>query len=1315
MYHASELRTPALPVAHDPIVFGKYQLLELLAQGGMGEVWKARSHGVEGFEKVLVIKRVLPALSQVGRFVEMFIAEAKIAVTLTHANIVQVFDLGIAEGTYFLAMEYVPGGDLGAALRWAKKAERKFPQELAVYIVSELAKGLDYAHRRRDPELLPLGIVHRDVSPENVLLSWEGEVKLTDFGIAKSRESVYAPRELPPGKFAYLAPEQARGEDIDVRADVYGLGAVLFELLAGEPPVAGDNPGQVFERAQRGEHTPLASVASDVPAELAQIVIRALSAKREDRFDNAGQLYEALIAFLYGSGRRVGALDLSRFLEEVSAQADERGGQGIAPLSGIEEIFAQHEGTGTTFVGAMTPLEVPMRVQSSIPAPPAGFSPRSEWREVSVLAIEGLSQAAASSLFARYGGETYPGPQRGAALLAVFGLSEVDGRDAQAAARCALRALRLEPGQSARALVHSGRLLIDAEGVPRHDASLSSLREEVLRFLGRSAFHSAQASPSSAKLLRGRFELSPPQADGLRAIARELSPDEGVGKFVGRRDELRSIGEVFALANRGQMRVIGLRGDAGSGKSRLITETLRRLRHAGHDVGMYVATCSPHAQTIPLGAIQELTRVVLGIEELEPEARLREKVERLRQLGLSGPQREALARLFGLSLHASYAPSPTALAGALTRVAYKLAQDKLTVFAWDGAEMMDAASRAVIGRLLLSPLNARVVVLLTYRPSPAGPWQSAPNFNEVTLRPLTPEDVARLVRHRLLATEVPDELVREVNLKTGGNPLYVEELLTAMREASAISVEGGVVHMRRAAQGLELARTLRGLIASRVGKLSLPHRSMLQLAVTFGTRFTPELLARAAQQEEAIVRTGLSVLEERGIVRALMPGEYVFAHDLVRDVLYGSLSLDERPQLHAAVASAIETLRPAELDAAIDRLAYHHREAGNREKAISYLVRAGEHFEAEHALDAAMDAYNQAIELLSRGTNEERSHVLMLYARIGELAFRTRSTELVADKLSAALELAESMGRDDYLARFAMLRGRLLNKASRFQEGRMWLERALAVARRRGDRGLERDVALAAAEAHARNGEYTAVVRYVTDALELAKATDDAVAQVRAYCIGAPAYAAIGDTDKARAFLKELEVLTVERQDRLTEVELFRVRASVLQEVGELDSASEAARKALELAKEYGFPFEVASSALALGNIELRAGEDKKAFTAYKTSYDVATEHGFARLQWLNVCLLGFLDAMRFESAQGRSRMLSAVRYAEERGYVYDIIVEKYVLAMVEQKLADTESARTLLREVIALSDHHGHARIGDSAEKALHAVEANQAIALPR
>ncbi|MCA9609112.1 MAG: serine/threonine protein kinase, partial [Myxococcales bacterium] len=189
-----------------PVLYGKYQLLELLARGGMAEVFKAKSHGVEGFEKVLVIKRILPELSENPRFVEMFINEAKIAVTLSHANIVQVFDLGRADECYFIAMEYVAGYDLATVLTRGRKIGRPLPQELAVYVVSELAKGLDYAHRRRDAQQRQLHIVHRDVSPQNVLVSFEGEVKLTDFGIAKAALAMEENTDagVLKGKYAYM-------------------------------------------------------------------------------------------------------------------------------------------------------------------------------------------------------------------------------------------------------------------------------------------------------------------------------------------------------------------------------------------------------------------------------------------------------------------------------------------------------------------------------------------------------------------------------------------------------------------------------------------------------------------------------------------------------------------------------------------------------------------------------------------------------------------------------------------------------------------------------------------------------------------------------------------------------------------------------------------------------------------------------------------------------------------------------------------------------------------------------------------------------
>ena len=1300
---------------HDPIVYAKYQLLQLLARGGMGEVWKARSHGVEGFEKILVIKRILPELSKNTRFVEMFIDEAKVAVTLTHANVVQVFDLGRADGTYFIAMEYVPGYDLGTALRWSKKLGQKLPTELCVYIVSELAKGLDYAHRRRDAELRPLGIVHRDVSPENVLLSYEGEVKLTDFGIARSRSSVHPMSDLPVGKFAYLAPEQARGEAVDARADLFALGAILYEALSGTRAIEGRSAEESFARAKAADIRPLNELRPDLPQDLLDIVARAMARSRDDRYPNAGELYEDLIKFLYATGRRVGAHDLSRHLEDLAAQAAERPTHDtLAPLSGIEDIFSEH--TGMTAAKGVTPLEVPPRSgSSSIPAPLPGMPARSEWRDVSVLAVDGLPRSEVMSLASRYGGDPYPNASYPDKTLVVFGLGEADGRDIQAAARCALRAMKVMPEADARALVHSGRVLVDPDGKAHHEQSLETLSRESALWLSRTPSAMAAASPHASKLLRMRFELAPPQSDGLRGIERERRADEGIGKFVGRREELRRVGEIFALANRGKQRVIGIKGDAGSGKSRLLMETTRRLRHAGHDVGMYVATCSPQGRTIPLQAIQELLRVVLGIEDMEPEARMRDKVDRLRLLGLSPAQRDAVGRALGLNLHLSSAANTSTLEAALMRIAYKLAQDKLTVFAWDSAEYMDSPSRELLGRLLKNKLDTRVVVLLTYRPSEPGPWVQSDAFTEVTLKALTLEDVGRLSRHRLMANEVPEDLVREINLKTGGNPLYVEELLNAMREAGVLEVRDGSVHRRRTSQAIELPRTLRGLVASRVGRLPSAQKLILQLAVTFGPRFVPELVARASQQDEAFVRQALSVLEERDIVRAISPSEYTFATELVREVLYDSIPLDERSTLHAAVATAIETLRPAELDAAVDRLAHHHREAGHREQAIAYLVRAAERFEAEFAVEPAIEAYGQAIDLLAHGSSPDRTHMLMLYARMGELSFRSRAIEPSIDRLGSALELAESLGRDEYVARFAMMRGRLLNKASRFQEGRMWLEKAHAVARRRGDRGLERDVALAAAEAHARNGEYTHVIQYVNEALELAKATEDVPAQVRCMLLVAPAYAAVGEGEVALSVLQDLAHLMGDKPDRLAEVELHKVRSLVAHQVGDHDGMVESARRALELAKEYGFPYEVAVNAHNLGEFYIRMREDSRAFAWLRLSYEVATEHGFARVSWLNVCLLGFLDAMRFASEQARTRMRDAVRYAEERGYTWDLIGEKYLLAIVEQKLGNLEGARGALREVIELADRHGHMRTCDDAEAGLRAVEANEPIPLPR
>ncbi len=284
----------------------------------MAEVFRAKSFGVEGFEKVLVIKRILPELGRSREFVDTFVREAKLAVRLSHANIVQVFDLGVAPRTeepgsdpasaYYLAMEFVNGFDLATVLARCRAQRVSLPIDMCVFTIAEVAKGLDHAHRRRDEQLRPLGIVHRDVSPQNVLLSLEGEVKVTDFGIAKAQGAIES------GKFAYMSPEQASGFPVDASSDLFSLGVVLYECIAGVSPFAAPTTSETRRRVEASDYSPIEQVRGDVPEELAAILKQAMAKDPAVRFASAGRMYEALLAFLCAHGRPYSAHDLAEFL-----------------------------------------------------------------------------------------------------------------------------------------------------------------------------------------------------------------------------------------------------------------------------------------------------------------------------------------------------------------------------------------------------------------------------------------------------------------------------------------------------------------------------------------------------------------------------------------------------------------------------------------------------------------------------------------------------------------------------------------------------------------------------------------------------------------------------------------------------------------------------------------------------------------------------------------------------------------------------------------------------------------------------------------
>jgi serine/threonine protein kinase len=308
-----------------PVPFGKYLLLDRISVGGMAEVFKAKSYGVEGFEKIIAIKRILPTMGEDRDFIKMFIDEAKIAGQLAHTNICQIFELGRIDGSHFIAMEYIWGKDLLQIQNRLRKLKSQMPIAMACFVIAKVLEGLDYAHRKRDPLGRPLEIVHRDCSPQNVLVSYEGEVKVIDFGIAKatSRNSRTMAGVLK-GKFGYMSPEQVRGLPLDRRSDIFAIGTMFYECLTGERLFQGETDFSTLEKVRNVDIQTPRSVNPAIPEAVEQVILKALAKDVEDRYQWCSEMLADIQHYLISQEVVFTAKSLSGNLKDTFSADLER-------------------------------------------------------------------------------------------------------------------------------------------------------------------------------------------------------------------------------------------------------------------------------------------------------------------------------------------------------------------------------------------------------------------------------------------------------------------------------------------------------------------------------------------------------------------------------------------------------------------------------------------------------------------------------------------------------------------------------------------------------------------------------------------------------------------------------------------------------------------------------------------------------------------------------------------------------------------------------------------------------------------------------
>jgi serine/threonine-protein kinase len=303
----------------------RYKVLEKIASGGMAEVFRAESAGLEGFKKTVAIKRVLPHLSEKKQFMGMFLDEARLSAHLSHSNCVQVFDIGVGDNTYFIVMEFVDGSELKGVIEHRKRLNQPFPIEEACLICVRICEGLAYAHELVDSKGENLHIVHRDMSPPNVLITRHGEVKIVDFGLAKANSQLeHSEPGIIKGKFSYLSPEAALGQPVDGRTDIFAVGIILWELLAGRRLFFGETDLETVRAVQQAKVPPIRSINPRVSPGLESVLARALSGDPSQRYQSARDLGRDLNKILFHLGREVSSFDIAQLVLPIWRERNEK-------------------------------------------------------------------------------------------------------------------------------------------------------------------------------------------------------------------------------------------------------------------------------------------------------------------------------------------------------------------------------------------------------------------------------------------------------------------------------------------------------------------------------------------------------------------------------------------------------------------------------------------------------------------------------------------------------------------------------------------------------------------------------------------------------------------------------------------------------------------------------------------------------------------------------------------------------------------------------------------------------------------------------
>jgi serine/threonine protein kinase/tetratricopeptide (TPR) repeat protein len=835
-----------------PLQLAQFEVVRRLGAGGMAEVFLAKKRGAEGTFKLLVVKRILPTYGSSRRFRAMFVEEAQVATRLNHPNVVQVYEFydGGDEGQ-LLAMEYVEGPDLGGLMSSAKAKGTRVAPWVAAWIVGEAAKGLHYAHEKKDEGGAPLEIVHRDVSPQNILLSFEGAVKIADFGIASAKLFSEEAGVLK-GKFGYMSPEQARAERVDRRSDLYALGVIFWEILAGRPLHGGLGGEALLDIVRSGVVEPPSTYVRTIPDELEAIVMRALAPKREDRFQTGRELQTAIARALLAKQELVDATTLEQTIGQLVSRDTMRGGGNdalakeddprLADLRTIAAVPAARSSAGD-YNSVLRPDGTrvaresipPTSSQSMVP-----IGPR-EVRHVAIVTmhldgvIEGpIAERALENLRSVLNEIAYKRNTRwqwtsSVDARAVAGVSAHASRAAADAAWLALDIHEAIAGMKDDLPMPIGAAIGIVRGIASgwRDPEGNLVRYRLHDPAGYLADTISDATPlfrtwvagGVYRLVRREFrwgdaptlQLKPragldvPPTMRIYALERSLSREERVAEIsaaasdlVGRDPEKADLQAAYheAVSGNGGSGVVTTRaivGELGIGKTALVATFLGELPP---NARLIRVECSPVRQEVPFSATADLVRDAIGTTGEEP---FEEVAMLIARAGGGAAQGDAtnpmVARLAELATNRQVAHGDEEdahyrkklVVNGVRALLAAIAMEQPLVVIVDGLQWADKSSFDLLIDILKSHDPLPILLLLVARPDDRVA-ALLEGIVRIELKGLSSDDQIRLVETRLGVHAGVRAICADLMPRVGGNPFFLLEMIDALLERGVLEI-----------------------------------------------------------------------------------------------------------------------------------------------------------------------------------------------------------------------------------------------------------------------------------------------------------------------------------------------------------------------------------------------------------------------------------------------------------------------------------------------------------------------------------------------